>query len=428
MATYLERVFSVWQQLFYAYWSVPGRLTERIGGADRPLGPDYSFEVVLFRDRDEYVRQLSRGVPQIGISIGYYSQQQKTSFFYAAEPDDRPNWVHESAHQFFHETGTVAPQVGEQNNFWVFEGVALYMESLRDRGAYAATGGVDADRLQYARFRRLSEQYYVPLEQLVTYGRQQLQQDPDIRQLYSQAAGLTHFLLDGQRHERLPRFVEYLRSVYRGVAPVAALAATMELSFEQLDDQYVQFLNVTDNALRFVDPEIKNLCLTHTEVTDAGLAQVPQCEQLRWLDLSFTAASDAGVQCFAGSQQLDQLNLERTRITDRALETVEGFHKLQELDLSQTAVTDEGLKRLGQLRALQILWLTGTQVTDAGLVHLGSLRNLQQLESAGHTRDGRSAATVAQAAAQAELDVLATCLSDRWNVGQSPAGGRASAD
>jgi hypothetical protein len=380
VAEYLERVYGVWQQVFYSYWSVPGRLAARLEGDDKSLGPQRTFNVVLFRDQDEYVRQLSPLVPQIGMSTGFYAHGRKTSFFYAGDELARPTWVHESTHQFFQETGTVAPGVGERNNFWVVEGVALYMESLTDRGLYVTTGGADAERLQYARFRRLSEGYYVPLESLVDYGRDQLQRDPDIRKLYSQAAGLTHFLIHGEQVRRLQPFVDYLRAVYRGVGRRQTLELELGERYAQLDSAYVDFLDVEDAELAFVDPAVQSLCLAHTGVTDEGLTKIPECTQLRWLDLSFTEVSDDGLARFAAAGQLDQLNLERTRITDAALDTVAGFRKLQELDLSQTAVTDEGIRKLSRLSQLQILWLTGTQVTDEGLSALTSLRDLQQLD------------------------------------------------
>lgn len=377
---YLERVYAAWQQLFFTYWSVPGRLAERLQGQDRPLGPEPVFSVVLFNDRDEYVRQLKPAEPQIEMSLGYYSQDLKTAFFYAGDESARTAWVHEATHQFFQETGLVAPQVGEHGNFWVVEGVALYMESLAQSAGYATTGGVDAERLQYARYRRLSEAYYVPLEQLVDYGRARLQADPDIRKLYSQAAGLTHFFLQADDGRRLGAFVNYLKAVYRGVAQAATLAGEMNQSFAQLDERYPQYLQVTDDDLAFVRPDVLSLCLGHTSVTDAGLARLPRCTDLQWLDLSFTVAGDDGVACFAEARQLRQLNLEGTRITDDSLQLVGEFSKLEELDLSRTAVTDRGLSQVARLSGLKILWLTGTQVTDEGLMHLAALRRLEQLD------------------------------------------------
>ena len=82
------------------------------------------------------------------------------------------------------------------------------MESLIDRQRYATTGGADAERLQFARFRGLSEGFYVPLDQLVDKGREQLQNDSDLSKLYAQAAGLSHFFMHAEDGRRMRPFLD----------------------------------------------------------------------------------------------------------------------------------------------------------------------------------------------------------------------------
>ena len=345
-------------------------------------GRSAAFDVVLFKDRDDYVAQLSRSEPQIELSVGYFSQSHKTAFFYAGDDSARTTWVHEATHQFFQESGEVAPMVGERSNCWVVEGVALYMESLSDHGGYLTTGGVDADRLQYARYRLLSEGYYVPLEKLVAYGREQLQKDPDLTKLYSQCAGLAHCFMDTDQGQQIRPFINYLRTVYRGVGQLETLSGESGKSYGELDQLYRGSLDVTDADLAYVDRRVRNLCLSHTQVTDAGLSHVRGLDQLLWVDLSFTDTGDAGLANLVEAQQLNQLSLEKTRITSAGLDMVGAFRQLEELDLSQTALGDDDLPKLARLTRLKVLWLTGTQVTDAGLAALAPLRNLAQLEIA----------------------------------------------
>ncbi|MHB8969133.1 MAG: hypothetical protein ACYC3X_04195 [Pirellulaceae bacterium] len=380
VAEYLERVYSAWQQLFYEYWTVPGRLTARFRGENVSLGPEHAFEVVLFRDREEYVQQLSRSEPQIEMSIGYYSQSHKTAFFYAGDDSARTTWVHEVTHQFFQESGEVAPKVGERSNFWMVEGVALYMESLTDHDGYFSVGGVDANRLQYARYRYLNEDYYIPLEKLVGYGREQLQKDVNLPKLYSQCAGLTHCFLDVDHDQRMRSFISCLRTVYRGMGQLQTLSSALGTTYTELDQQYRESLNVTDDQLAYVDSRVQNLCLGHTQITDAGLARLRDMDRLLWLDLSFTDTGDVGIARFGGAQKLSQLNLEKTQITAKGLSTIAAFRQLEELDLSQTSVQDEDLPKLVRLTRLKVLWLTGTRVSDAGLESLVPLRSLEQLD------------------------------------------------
>jgi len=383
-AEFLERVHGAWQQLFYEYWTVPGRLTARFDKDAGPLGPQRDYQVVLFSDQDEYVRQLGKFAPQkVAISSAIYSERWKMSFLYVNDDDSRAPWVHEATHQFFQESGESVPTVGSHSNFWAVEGVALYMESLIDRGVVCTTGGADADRLQYARYRALNEGYYVPLEKLVAYERDRFEQDEDIRRLYSQSAGLAHFFMDGDGQAMRRPFIAYLRTVYRGLGKPETLSGEVGEEYASLDQQYRQFLDVTDRDLAFVDRNCRSLCLGHTSVTDAGLALRTEWERLRWLDLSFTAATDAGLASFAAAPRLDQLSLEKTRISARSLDTVAQFRELEELDISQTDIGDQALGKLAGLARLKILWLTGTRVTDEGIQQLAALRGLEQLDVQG---------------------------------------------
>ena len=91
------------------------------------------------------------------------------------------------------------------------------MESLRPSyDGYWTAGGCEADRLQFARYRALSGDSSMPLAALVTLGREQMQASPDIRKLYAQAAGLAHFLIDGEGGKHREAFVDLLTAIYRG--------------------------------------------------------------------------------------------------------------------------------------------------------------------------------------------------------------------
>jgi hypothetical protein len=272
--------------------------------------------------------------------------------------------------------------VGEATNFWIVEGVALYMESLRCHGGYATVGGFEADRVQYSRHRALGERFYIPLQQVVTLGRQQLQQHPEIRRLYTQAAGLTHFLMDFENQKYRPALLAYLRRVYESRDAADTLRRITDVEPRQLDAQYLEFLNVTDAMLAELSPnrQLEKLCLCQTSISDNGLQRLAGQVRLTWLDVSRTAVTDKGLAVLAGARQLHQLNLAGTRVSDAALKTIGQLRSLEELDLSGTGITDEGVRQLAGLGDLRGLWLSGTHVTDAGLEHLYGLRNLEILD------------------------------------------------
>ena len=284
------------------------------------------------------------------MSEGYYSPGDRTAYYFVSDDDVSATWFHEGTHQLFFETSDSAPQIGLARNFWAVEAPALYMESLTPHAGYYTVGGFDAERLQFARFRVLSEDFYLPLEELAGLGRDDLQQHPEIRRLYSQAAGLAHFLMevDGGRYR--PAFLHFLAAVHQGRDREATLAALTDTAYPDLDRRYRDFLNVTDADLAHSRPpgRIAMLSLGGTAVTDAGLAHLERYPNLTWLNLAGTRITDAGLRHVAPLEDLETLYLTGTKVTDVGLGTLSGLQKLTLLDLGGTSTTDAARKRLRQ--------------------------------------------------------------------------------
>jgi hypothetical protein len=395
LARELEDLHVLWRQIFFRYWSSGEALKARFAGRDEPLArPRPRMNVVLVKDREEYVRHLRGSVPQIEQTVGIYLNHQRTSFFYAGDASVVPVWYHEAAHQLFQEAiPDAVAQPGERQNFWAVEGAAIYLESLTRHDGWWTAGGCEADRLQFARYRTLAGDSQ-PIERLAALGREQVQTSPEISRLYSSAAGLAHFLIDGQDGKHREAFVDLMKAIYRGEDDANTLAHTTGQTLEELDNQYREFLNVTDEDLAGIPrPErLKNVSLGRTSVTDKGLANLTACRELRWLDLSHLPVTDEGFRAFAPQPMLTQLFLEGTKITDEALPQIARCQELEELDLSNLAISDEGLAAISNLKKLRVLYLTGSPVTDAGLDHLKSLKQLHSLETTGTkaTSEGRT--------------------------------------
>ena len=392
----LEDLYVLWQQVFFRYWANRAGLAARFAGGNEPLArPRPKMQVALFKTREQYVAKLAPTHPEIGITLGIYLDKDHLSCFYAGDTSVYPTWHHEATHQLFQEGAPgVTDQPGEDQNFWAIEGAALYLESLQKRvqkrghsfsDGYWTVGGCEADRLQFARYRALSGDFYEPLGRLQTLGRKQVQESPDIRKLYAQAAGLSHFLIDGDGGKHREAFVDLLTAIYQGNDQPGTLAERTKTPSDKLDEQYHQFLNVTDDDLAAIPDvaSIKNLSLGRTSVTDAGLACLGGCKKLEWLDLSLTAAGDEGLKSITAATGLKQIFLEGTKVTDAGLATLAAFKQLEELDLSKLPISDDGLTKIAGQRNLKILYLTGSPITDAGLAHLKNLKALETLETTG---------------------------------------------
>ncbi len=152
-------------------------------------------------------------------------------------------------------------------------------------------------------------------------GRKSLQQDPRIRPLYSQAAGVTHYLMDSQAGRHQAAVMDCLRQVYAGRDDSDTVAQAIGQPWQELDQQYLAFLQLGDQDLQRLDPTVRptHLSLGGTGITDLGLQQVRHWDQLVWLDVAGTRVSDPGLTGLSRATRLRQLSLEDTAAGDATI-------------------------------------------------------------------------------------------------------------
>lgn len=379
----LELVYEAWAQLFFDFWADGDALAQRFAGQEKRLCPNRKFKVVLCKSREEYLQQLGASGDAAGLSVGIYLDDKRVSLFYAGEPSLRSTWRHEAVHQLFDESrrGERKP-IARDGHAWIVEGIAMFFESLRVDGAIGTLGGFDSERLQFARLRALGGDTVMPVQQLAGLSREKLQQHPDVRKLYSQIAGMTHFLVDGEQHARRPGLREYLKQVYAAESAIDASEA-LGLAFDDFDTRYRTYLDVSSTTLAECPPanDVKTLCLRRTTLTDADCAPFSDCRQLEWLDLSGTKIGDNGLRQFAGASKLKQIFLETTAVTSGGLEVMAGMPLLEEVFLSGSKIDDAGLAQLSGLKRLRTLEIIECEaVTDAGLEQLAKCKFLTTLD------------------------------------------------
>jgi hypothetical protein len=381
----LENLHALWRQVFFRYWSSPAALAARLAGGNEPLArPRPRMNVVLFKDRPQYAAYVAAAHPKAATTLGIYVDKLKTTFFYGGDTSVYPIWYHEAAHQLFLEgVPDAVNEPGEGRNFWALEGAALYLESLANHGGYWTAGGCEANRLQFARYRVLSGDLDLSLVRLAAMSRADIQNSDDIGRLYTQAAGYAHFLLDGAGGKYREAFVDLLSASYRGTDTAETLAKAAGQPLAALDEQYRQFLIVTDEDLASIPDvtRLRNLSLCRGQITDQGLANLAGCKYLEWLDLSLTPATDQGLAHFAAASGLKQLFLEGSKCTAASLPLIGRYKRLEQLDLSRLPITDASLASVAPLRNLKQLYLTGCPITDAALPYLRGLKQLEQLET-----------------------------------------------
>lgn len=184
--------------------------------------------------------------------------------------------------------------------------------------------------------------------------------------------------------ERAVGTVEFPELIAEKVREALGLQADEPIPFGRLSEVKVLNLShtsVTDGGLAHIKglPGLQDLGLAATKVTDAGLAHLERSSGLQVLSLALTGVTDAGLVHLTGLSALQALSLRDTSVADAGLAHLKGLPELGSLYLHRTHVTDAGLAHLEGLTGLRELYLQETQVTDAGLAHLKGLSGLRHL-------------------------------------------------
>ena len=129
--------------------------------------------------------------------------------------------------------------------------------------------------------------------------------------------------------------------------------------------------------------KLRKTRISKTAITDGGMTDLAKCETLEDVDLSQTKIGDFGVWELRALPRLKNLNLYLTLVTDTGLDSFRrGEHrsatKIERLNLDKCPITDAGLAKLAPLTSLAWIHLGGTAITDAGLAELAKFETLKE--------------------------------------------------
>jgi formylglycine-generating enzyme required for sulfatase activity len=116
------------------------------------------------------------------------------------------------------------------------------------------------------------------------------------------------------------------------------------------------------------------------QVSEMGLANFKDCQNLTFLGLFDTSVSDEGLANFQNCTKLTFLNLSRTKISDAGLANFKNCTELTIVVLNETKVSDAGLAYLKNSKNLTKLLLQKTKVTAAGIEKLKNALPLCKIE------------------------------------------------
>jgi hypothetical protein len=227
------------------------------------------MQIHYFAVREEYEAAVRGRIPAeiIPKTNGFYWDEDQTCYLFRSE--DVSTVFHEATHQILDlhtvEDRRIAARsrmrrlrqrrltpwvLCEDSDFWIIEGLASYFESFLVHEGEVSVGYPGHPRFVAAQFRLLAPdpemQFYLPLELFSSLGKEQFQYHPNIEQLYSQASGLTHFLLHYDDGRYRDAFVKLLAAVYRPdprqLQDQPSLEDVTGVEYSTLDQQYREHL------------------------------------------------------------------------------------------------------------------------------------------------------------------------------------------
>ncbi|CAI5480515.1 unnamed protein product [Closterium sp. Yama58-4] len=140
---------------------------------------------------------------------------------------------------------------------------------------------------------------------------------------------------------------------------------------------------VSDSILRLVSTitHLKSIDLCSTSgFTAEGIRHLYRLPQLEELELRCTDVTDSALEGVGSLVNLEILYLKLTKVTDAGLSHLRGLHSLKALGLGDCkGVTNAGMVHVGRLTGLEQLWLNGTAVRNDGLEQLTALTKLTYL-------------------------------------------------
>jgi hypothetical protein len=191
--------------------------------------PEYKRHVVYyFASRQEYVnyfRSKPDG-PDLARSLGYYNPPKSSSgrapaYFFRDPGGQLPvtaNLYHEVSHQLLFETAGSNAYTRNAGNYWVFEGLGTYFETVTQQpDGSLEVGGLVGRRMEEAIKSLVRERRSMPLATFVTLRKSDFERDdPRVYLYYQQAMALATFLMQSHGGQYRDAFLDYVRDAYRG--------------------------------------------------------------------------------------------------------------------------------------------------------------------------------------------------------------------
>lgn len=190
--------------------------------------------------------------------------------------------------------------------------------------------------------------------------------------------GIVSVLAGVSAHQRVLviREVEQLRggTLSRPVVPMwlrNILGWELIRGFDDIEEVWFDG-HATDDTIRKLRSltTLKQLYLSHCQISDHGLAALTALPNLRRLDLRGTKVTDSGLHRLKSAKSMEWLGLASTQITDDGIANLQTMQKLKWLVLDHTPITDAAVAHLEKISDLKTISVRDTRLSPVGLRRL----------------------------------------------------------
>jgi hypothetical protein len=219
--------------------------------------------VYYFGSKTEYVDYLSpKQGSHIAKTLGFYpppksgGSRRMTAYFFR-DPDGQlpvtATLYHEVSHQLLFETAGSNAYTRNVGNYWVFEGLGTYFETvLPQPDGSLEVGGLAGPRIEAAIKALVGKRQLIQLSEFIALGENAFNSDPEIYLHYQQAMALTVFVMQWHEGAYRDQFLDYVRDAYRGRIKYGAgrtLQDRLGQPYATLDSQFSAFLKNGEEQL-----------------------------------------------------------------------------------------------------------------------------------------------------------------------------------
>jgi hypothetical protein len=234
--------------------------------------PTYRPHVVqYFASKAEYADFFRNkpGAPDLDTSLGYYDPPKpgrggRSRAYFFRDPDGQlpveANLYHEVSHQLLFEMAGSNAYTKNVGNYWVFEGLGTYFETVTlMRDGSLEVGGLVGRRIEEALKLLGDQKRCIPLAAFVALGENDFKKDnPRIYRYYQQAMALTVFLMQWHDGTYRDAFLDYVQDAYHGHIKRTtgrSLQDRLGQPYETLEQQFLAFLESESRRAKDAPPQ-----------------------------------------------------------------------------------------------------------------------------------------------------------------------------